>query len=149
MIVPPDLQDGILAARRAADLHPQLLDQAVLADFIVEGHFERHLRRMREAYRARLEALVEATKRHCAGGLRLHVPRMGLHAVADLEEADAERVYQEATARGVEVTPLSIYYFGRGTPANGLVLGFGPARPDAVGRGMARLADAIEAARRR
>src|SRR5262249_23156854 len=55
LIVPPDPQDGVVAARSAADQHPPSLDQAVLADFIVEGHFARHLRRMRAAYRERLE----------------------------------------------------------------------------------------------
>ena len=47
VIVPPDLQDRLVAARAAADQHPPVLDQAVLTDFIVEGHFARHLRRMR------------------------------------------------------------------------------------------------------
>jgi DNA-binding transcriptional MocR family regulator len=45
------------------------------------------------------------------------------------------------------VTPLRQYYFGRCRPANGLVLGFAPVRPDALTRGMERLAEAIEAAR--
>ena len=57
LIVPPDLRERLVAARAAADQHPPTLDQAVLADFIVGGHFERHLRRMRVVYRERLEAL--------------------------------------------------------------------------------------------
>ena len=81
----------------------------------------------------------------------------GLHAVADLEEVGAEEVFREAHARGVELMPLSAYSFGR-SPARakrraddvdrGLVLGFGSVRPDAIARGMARLAEAIDAVRR-
>ena len=62
LIVPPDLQEGLVAARAAADQHPPVLDQSILADFLVEGHFARHLRRMRVAYRERLEALTAAAR---------------------------------------------------------------------------------------
>jgi GntR family transcriptional regulator / MocR family aminotransferase len=148
LIVPPDLQDPLLAARRAADLHPPLYDQTVLADFMIGGHFERHLRRMREAYRERLEALTAAAERFCPDALHLRPVRTGLHVVADLEDADAGTVFQEAAARGVEVAPLSEYFFGRTKPINGLVLGFAAVPPEAMSEGMERLAKAIEAAGR-
>jgi GntR family transcriptional regulator/MocR family aminotransferase len=146
LIVPPDLRDSLLAARRAADVHPPGLDQAILADFIGEGHFERHIRRMRAVYRERLEALAAASERFCGGALRLRSVRTGLHAVADLEGADAEKVSREAAARGVEVTPFSAYFVGRTRPPNALVLGFGAIGPDALRKAMERLAAAIEAA---
>jgi GntR family transcriptional regulator/MocR family aminotransferase len=148
LIVPPDLRDRLLAARRAADVHPPTIDQAVLADFMLGGHFERHLRRMRAACRERMEALADAAQRHCGGALRLREVRTGLHVVADLREARAERVFEEAAARGVEVTPLSAYFLTRRAAPNSLVLGFGAVRPDAARRGMELLAASIEAARR-
>ena len=112
LIVPPDLQGGLVAARAAADQHPPVLDQAVLADFIGEGHFARHLRRMRVAYRERLEALTARRQRYCGGALRLRPTRTGLHAIADLDGVDAARVSREAERRGVEATPLSAYFAG-------------------------------------
>jgi GntR family transcriptional regulator/MocR family aminotransferase len=147
LIVPADLRQPLLAARRAADVHPPLLDQAVLADLMTAGHFERHLRRMRAAYRERLEALVAAAERYCAGALRVRTVKTGLHAVADLEGVSADRVCDEARARGVDVTALSAYYLQRPRGADGLVLGFGAVGPDAVCSGMERLAAAIDAAR--
>jgi GntR family transcriptional regulator/MocR family aminotransferase len=149
LIVPPDLQEGLVAARAAADQHPPTLDQAVLADFIGEGHFARHLRRMRVAYRERLEALTAAAERFCRGVLRVRPVRTGLHAIADLDGVEAERVSREAAARGVEAAPLAAYYAGRSQPVNALVLGFGAARPDASSRAIERLAAAIQAAGRR
>jgi GntR family transcriptional regulator/MocR family aminotransferase len=149
LIVPPDLQDGLVAARAVADQHPPVLDQAILADFIVHGHFARHLRRMRVAYRERLDALTTAADRLCRGALRVRPTRTGLHAIADLDGANAVTVSREAAARGVEATPLSAYCVGREKPANALVLGFAAVRPEAARRGMERLAAAIEAARRR
>jgi GntR family transcriptional regulator / MocR family aminotransferase len=146
--VPSALQERLVAARRVADQHPPVLDQAVLADFILDGHFSRHLRRMRMAYRERLEALTAAAERFCAGALRLRAVRTGLHAVADLDGLDAFRVSVEAAKRGVEATPLAAY-FARPTGAvNGLVLGFAAVRPDVSSRGMERLAAALAAASR-
>jgi len=148
MIVPHDLRDEMLAVRRASEVHPPRLDQAALADFMLGGHYERHLRRVRAAYRERLEALEHAVERSCAGALRLRQVRTGLHAVADLVDADARRVSEAAAGRGVEVMPLSAYYFGRSHTPNALVLGFGGVRADSIEDGMKRLATAIEATRR-
>jgi GntR family transcriptional regulator/MocR family aminotransferase len=147
LIVPPDLQGGLVAARAAADQHPPVLDQAVLADFIREGHFARHLRRMRVAYRERLEAITAAAARYCGEALRLRPTRTGLHTIADLAGADAARVSREAAGRGVEATPLAAYFARGGPRVNALVLGFAAVRPEAAWRGMERLAAAIEAAR--
>jgi GntR family transcriptional regulator/MocR family aminotransferase len=164
LIVPTDLMDRFLAARRASDVHPPFLDQAVLADFISGGHFGRHLRRMRGAYRERLEALTAAVDHCCGDALRIRSVRTGLHAVADVDGVDSEQVFREAASRGVEVTPLSDYFLDVGRPfqgrrrgaespaphtrQNGLVLGFASVRPDETRRGMDQLAAAIQAARR-
>jgi GntR family transcriptional regulator / MocR family aminotransferase len=149
VIVPPDLQERLVAARAAADQHPPTLDQAVLADFIGEGHFARHVRRMRVIYQERLEALRAAAERCCRGVLRVRPVRTGLHALADLEGVDAARVSRAAAACGVEATPAAAYFAGREPAVNALVLGFGAVRPDAANRAMERLASAIEAARGR
>jgi GntR family transcriptional regulator/MocR family aminotransferase len=149
LIVPAGIAERVRSSRRGAELHPSSLEQAVLAEFIRAGHFERHLRRMRRVYRERLFALAHAAERYCGGALRLRPVHTGLHAVADLFGVDAGGVFEEAMSRGVEVMPLSAYYFGRGRPVNGLVLGFGAVRPDAMLRGMQVLAAAIDAVRRR
>jgi GntR family transcriptional regulator / MocR family aminotransferase len=95
-----DLQERLAVARRALEFQPPVLNQAVLADFIAEGHYERHLRRMRAAYRERLDAMVSAAACFCGNALRVRPVLTGLHAVADLEEGDDERVAWEASARG-------------------------------------------------
>lgn len=147
VIVPIDLSDYVRGARRASDLHPPLLEQMALADFIREGHYATHLRRMRAVYREGREALEAAAKEFCEGALRLRTIQSGLHAVADLDDVDEERVCDEARARGLEVERLGTYYTGRRV-VNGLVLGFASTPPDVLRRGMERLAVAIDAARR-
>jgi GntR family transcriptional regulator/MocR family aminotransferase len=105
---------------------------------------------MRTEYRARLDALTEAAARHCGGLLRLRPVATGLHAVAEIDVADDTVVFREATARGVEVMPLSNFYFDRrSSPVRGVMLGFAAVRPELIDAGMERLAAAIEAARRR
>jgi GntR family transcriptional regulator/MocR family aminotransferase len=146
LIVPADLHDRLVAVRRATDLHPPALDQLVLADFMNAGHFDRHIRRMRGVYGERLEVLASAAKRYCAGALRIRPTHTGLHAVADVDGMEAAAVSAQAEARGVEVMPLSEYWLGRPAGRDGLMLGFAAVRPDALNKGMERLADAIEAA---
>lgn len=148
LVLAADLVDQARAVRKAADLHPPLLEQAVLADFIAQGHFERHLRRMRCAYHERLEGLKGAAHALGAGALSLRPIQAGLHCVADLVEADAVRVAREAAVRGVEVMPLAAYCADPGAAPQALVMGFAAVRPEDLWDGMRRLMSAIEAARR-
>ena len=67
LVVPSAVLDTFLRVRFLTDVHPSTMTQAVLADFIAQGHFERHLRRMRQLYGERQEALVGSARRHLAG----------------------------------------------------------------------------------
>ncbi|MFL6605461.1 MAG: PLP-dependent aminotransferase family protein [Steroidobacteraceae bacterium] len=147
LIVPSDLVDGFIRARMASDVHPPVLEQMILSEFMTRGHYQRHVRRMQAEYAERLHALRTALDR-TGVPLRLRPVHSGIHAVADLEDVDAERVFTEAKARNVEVMPLSAYYYGDGERSNALLLGFGACRPAAIRAGMWRLAAAIDAARR-
>jgi GntR family transcriptional regulator/MocR family aminotransferase len=146
VVVPPPLIDTLLAASRAAAQQPPMLEQMVLTDFIAGGHYERHLRRMRAVYRERLEAVVDSAARYCGESLRLKPATAGLHVVGELTGVADRQVAGAAAARGLETMPLSAYCLSSTTPVNGLVLGFGCVRPDALSEGMARLGEAIEAA---
>jgi GntR family transcriptional regulator/MocR family aminotransferase len=143
LIVPRDLSAGFVAARLAIDLHPPVLEQRVLAEFIERGHYDRHLRRMKAAYAERLDALQRAVVRSGAP-LKLRPVQSGMHAVVDLPDVSAERVHAEAAALGVESMPLSAYYCGSGRRSNALLLGFGAVAPPAIRAGVLRLARAIE-----
>ena len=148
VIVPPALVEPLRAARRAADGQPHHLDQLVLADFIAEGHYERHLRRMRAVYAERLQAVLDAAARYCGDALRLRPIAAGLHLVGEVSEPD-EEVAAAAAARRIEVMPLSAFYLSPAARINGLVLGFGCVRPQALEEGMEQLAAAIDDVRRR
>jgi GntR family transcriptional regulator/MocR family aminotransferase len=146
LIVPSDLVDGFVRARMASDVHPPMLEQMILSEFMTRGHYQRHVRRMQAEYAERLHTLRTALDRTGAP-LRLRPVHSGMHAVADLEGVDAERVCTEAAARNIEVMPLAAYYYGGGARSNALVLGFGSCSPAAIRAGAWRLAAAIDAAR--
>jgi GntR family transcriptional regulator/MocR family aminotransferase len=145
VVVPPDLVESFVAARGTGDL-PPTLEQAVMADFITEGHFARHLRRMRVEYEARQNALVEAVKQELAGALHVEPRGTGMHLVGLLpRDVPDQAVSREAAALGVEVSPLSMFY-ARRARRNGLVLGYGAVDASAIKAGMMQLARAVEQA---
>jgi GntR family transcriptional regulator/MocR family aminotransferase len=144
LIVPPDLAAAFIAARVALDQYAPGLLQAVVADFLAEGHYARHLRRMRTLYAQRQQALVMAAERECAGRLEVSPNATGLHLIGWLPEGVDERaVSRRAAAYGVEARPLSTYRVepgGRG----GLVLGYAGYDPRQIRRAMRLLAQALE-----
>jgi GntR family transcriptional regulator/MocR family aminotransferase len=146
LIVPEALVEPFVAVRASTELLPSTFDQAVLADFLGEGHFARHVRRMRGVYEERLAVLVEEAERRCGGALCLRPSGTGLHLLGELAEGMEDRVVtEEALARGVEIGPLSVYYSGTAR-RQGLLLGFAAFDPPAIRAGMERLARALDAA---
>ena len=126
VVVPRSLVDDFTNHRESIDLFSPVLEQAVLAEFLRDGHFGRHLRRMRALYEKRRDALVRGLREH-ADGLVPHNSDAGLHVTTFLaEDVDDRVVVRECARRGVESTALSSCYVGE-RARSGLVLGFGGA----------------------
>ena len=125
------------------------VEQATLAEFIEEGHFTRHVRRMRHEYALRQEALLDGVARELPGLLRAEPADTGMHLVGWLRDGALEdrRVSELAWSAGVEVAPLSQYVIGNRQPP-GLLLGFAAIRPEEMGPALRLLRRAIEEAQR-
>jgi GntR family transcriptional regulator / MocR family aminotransferase len=144
LIVPPALIDRFAEARYAMDRHSPTVEQAVLAAFIAEGHYARHVRRMRAVYAERQAALVEAGRSVLAPYLSIEPSGAGLHLVgwmhrglrAGLTDTTVARAARES---GVDVQPLSGLTGGR----SGLLLGYAAYTPGAIRGGAERLADVL------
>lgn len=144
LVIPPDLLDRFAAAISVTSRHAPLPEQAVLSDFITEGHFGRHLRRMREVYAERLGVLLESARQRLAGLLEISNIEAGLQTVGWLRNGiDGETVATAAAKRGVEVIPLSWYSRGR-LAREGLQLGFAAVDTREIRRGVQELAIALE-----
>lgn len=124
--------------------HSPLTEKAVLCDFITEGHFGRHLRRMGEVYAERLSVLLEAAREKLAGLLEVSEIEAGLQTVGWLREGiNGESATRAAAARNVEVFPLSRYTQGK-VAREGLQLGFAAVDAREIRRGVQELATALE-----
>ena len=130
LIAPRELVDGFTAAHLSTDMHAHLLDQAVLTDFIREGHFNRHLRRMRVLYGTRQKALIREADR-LRGRLRVAPSDGGLHVIGWLpKDFDDREVATAAARRDIHAWPLSLHSIEPNHPP-ALLLGYaGTTEPD-------------------
>jgi len=142
IVIPSDLVPRFAAVRDATDIFPPTLLQAVVADFVREGHFARHVRRMRALYRERRAVLVEALREELGAALRPIGDDAGMHLVASLARGDDRAPAVRAARMGLWAMPLSSCYLGRPS-RRGFVLGFGGASVTEIPRGVRRLRTAL------
>jgi GntR family transcriptional regulator / MocR family aminotransferase len=143
VVVPKDLTSAFIAARALIDWHSPSLDQATLADFISEGHFARHIRRMRTLYKERQEILVMAARRELEGLMEVAPAEAGMHLVGWLPKSVNDKTASEKAKRhGVEAAPLSAFAANELT-RGGLVLGYTGVNSKQIKDGVRRLAKAL------
>ena len=143
LVVPPELLRGFIATRRLIDVHLPLLEQMALNDFIAEGHFTRHLRKMRLLYLERRNALVDALTRELGDLLNVTVPEAGMHLVAWLPAGmSAQATTNVAAVHGLSILPIS-QSSSRPLQRDGLLLGFAGASPQELQAGVKTLAQAL------
>jgi GntR family transcriptional regulator/MocR family aminotransferase len=144
MVVPPALVDvfGRVSAAFAPGVPSSV--QAVVAEFIAEGHFAAHIRRMRRIYEERQAALYDSARRELYGLLDVARADSGLHTIGYLADSLSETaVARAAEARGIIVSPIERFSI---EPAgvNGLVLGFGGVKPPEIRKGVETLLCVLE-----
>jgi GntR family transcriptional regulator / MocR family aminotransferase len=123
-VVPRALLQAFVGARYLIDRQPATLQQAVVCEFIQEGHFAAHLRRMRQLYREQRDALAETLTRRAADQLDVAVPDQGMHLVAYLCDGSSDTAIEAAAQRaGIVVRAISRFYRAA-RPRPGLMLGF-------------------------
>jgi GntR family transcriptional regulator / MocR family aminotransferase len=148
LVVPDALVDTFIRARAINDRQGPTPNQAALAQFITEGHFERHVRRMRMLYKTRQDALVTAARRELAGLIDVAPRAAGMHLVAWLPpDRDDREASDRALAAGVDAPPLSAFC-ATDSPRPALVLGYGCIDESGIEAGVTRLASALREPRR-
>jgi GntR family transcriptional regulator / MocR family aminotransferase len=139
VVVPKQLVPSFSAIRDAADIFSSTLFQSVLTDFIREGHFARHIRRMRMLYMERRTALVNAIRDHMEGILEVIGSDAGMHLVALLAQGINDvSVSREAAGMGISAMPLSSCYL-KPPKKRGLILGYGGVNARQIHDGMQKL----------
>ena len=144
MVVPTNILDRMLTAKFAADWHSPTIDQAVVADFINEGHMMRHIRKMRSLYLERLESLMDCARSELDGLVTIARPDAGMHVVAALPVGvDDIAVAIAVNEMGVSNRPMSLCYLGR-KRTSGLILGYAAYSLEQIKHGCGQLAAALK-----
>jgi GntR family transcriptional regulator / MocR family aminotransferase len=139
VVVPKDLIRPFSAARDAADIFSSTLYQAVLTDFLGEGHFARHIRRMRMLYMDRRKTLIKAIHSEMKDMLEVVGAEAGMHLVGLLPRGTNDvGVSGRAAQRGISAIPLSTCYLIPPT-RGGLILGYGGANSHQIHDGISKL----------
>jgi GntR family transcriptional regulator/MocR family aminotransferase len=87
IVIPADLVDRFASVRFSMDIFPAFLFQEALTDFMRDGHFARHIRRMRSLYKARRAALVESLHAEFGDFLTIHGSEAGMHLTVTIPES--------------------------------------------------------------
>ncbi|MFF9914050.1 PLP-dependent aminotransferase family protein [Streptomyces sp. NPDC013457] len=149
MLVPRELLAEVVERKRTMDLGNPALDQALLAEFVTRGAYDRQLRRCQRAYRERRDALLAALAESFPGTSVSGIAA-GLHIIARVPEryGPTARFVERAAGAGVALRPLEEY--GTARPTDGavrLVLGYAHLTPSEIGRGVRLAAEACGAGR--
>ena len=143
MVLPERLVEAFASARTFVDRHPPTLDQAILAEFITEGHFGHHLRRMRQIYAERIEVLKTAADKHLDGVVDVVHAGAGVRTLGWLKTWKSDHdAAQQARKFGLEVEPLSVFTIKHKQPP-ALMLGFAGCNPAELRRGVTVLTTAL------
>ncbi|WP_233575574.1 PLP-dependent aminotransferase family protein [Noviherbaspirillum saxi] len=145
IVAPPALAQAFTQGKAIMDRHAPLVPQAVLADFIQEGHFQRHIRRTRDVYAERRDTLLRAIDARLSDRLTVGATDTGLHLpVMFRQPCDDHVIAKAGLDHGLELRGLS--YFYNETQADtrrvgvcGLLLGFAAIPPAEIRRGVDRL----------
>lgn len=149
LVVPRALCRAFREAKRLTDRHSSMLEQGALAALIGSGAYERHVRAVRRRNAERRAVLLEALAEVFGTAVRVVGAGTGLHLVVWLDAIAAAReseIAAAAAAAGVGIYPIAPLYAPETLrpPVAGLVFGYAAVEPDAIRRGVAVLAAALE-----
>jgi GntR family transcriptional regulator/MocR family aminotransferase len=141
--VPANLIEVFAAARALTDLHSSSLDQAVLAEFINERHYARHIRRMRGIYEERQRILVEEVRKNLKGMLEVAHAEAGMHLIGWLPRGiDDREVALRAAEANLKIAPVSAYCIDQ-ILRGGLLLGYTAFNERLIKQGVKKLAHVL------
>ncbi|MDN6631995.1 MAG: PLP-dependent aminotransferase family protein, partial [Enterobacterales bacterium] len=145
MVAPPQLVSQRTLLRTMASRQPPINDQRVMADFIAEGHFQPHIRRMRRAGQLRRDALLKSWCQHLSHIGSMPEVASGLLVTIRLPNFEREQtLVAQAMSAGIEITPLSSLWLPESEEnANhyGLILGVAGVSESAIERAVLKLKD--------
>jgi GntR family transcriptional regulator/MocR family aminotransferase len=143
LLCPPHLAAEVVEEKRAEDRGSPILEQLTLATLLATGKLDRHLRRVRNLYRSRRDALAQALRQH-APHVKLAGVAAGINAVAILSpETDEQTLTNAARSRDVGLYGISAYRWDHANTPPALVLGYGGLSASSIPLAIGRIADLL------
>ena len=141
LILPHALLPAYLEHFQAYFCTVPLLEQRTLAAFMEQGHWERHVRRMRTLYRKKHDALLRAVERHFGARALIVGQGAGLHVVLQLigQASGEEELIARAQSKGVGLFPFSVTYANEAPDSSRFLLGFGGLTASEIEQGVEAL----------
>jgi GntR family transcriptional regulator/MocR family aminotransferase len=145
MVAPWSMQRAFVETRHLMDRQPPSLLQSIVAEFMSQGHFSSHIRRMRQQYKAQRDALANELARHAGDVVTVDRPDQGMHLVAYLRGGVRDLAVERAAGAGGLVARAMSRTFVQARPQQGLMLGFSGFSAHVIAPAAGRLAKIIRA----
>jgi GntR family transcriptional regulator/MocR family aminotransferase len=146
VVAPEHLIPAVRGIKFLMDYHTPTFEQSVLADFIAEGHLERHVRRARTRNAARRKALLDALDEQLGDRVEVVGANAGVHVVGWLRDIDVtrlDRLKRHAAGRGVGIYPITPYYMHLPRRA-GLLFGYASLTEREIRDGVVALRESLD-----
>jgi GntR family transcriptional regulator/MocR family aminotransferase len=143
LVIPQDMIDLFTRAKSIMDRGESIIEQAALTVFMQNGHYERHIREMRNLYRERQQHVCYWSERLLSGVINIKPADTGLHLVGKLTEGDDRAIAQLMNKNGVFTPSISDYTLEyHHDPA--LIFGYAPYREAQIKKALQTMADTFE-----
>jgi GntR family transcriptional regulator/MocR family aminotransferase len=141
LVVPQSWVSLISKAKWLCDRTVPLLQQQTLTDWIAEGYFERHIRRMRQLYNLRRQVLIAALEKYFGNRITIFGANAGIHLMVKIETNLSDRlIIEKAAAVGVGLVSAAKYYLKSPKDRGEFIMGYGQLEEAQIKQGVFRLA---------
>ncbi len=139
LVAPWELVDKFRSLKRLSDMHTNSLNQLTLAQFIREGHLQRHIFRMKKVYQKRRDALINSLQYHFPEEVKIIGAATGLHLVAEFINYEFNITLLEKIAKkGLKVYPVESHSMIKGSHIKQLIFGYGHLKEELIEKGIKR-----------
>lgn len=148
MILPDNLIERTVDAKFGSDLHSPNFNQLTMARFIGEGHFERHIRKMKKTYLRRRDLIIHRLTEYFGEDINVSGINAGLHLIVKFDKVIFDkRMKRKLETNGLQVNAVSEFYFGATIPhgyEQSIIIGFGNVNETAIENGLRILREVID-----
>jgi len=140
IILPPSLVQSARSLKWLTDLHTPSLEQLVLAEFIEEGHLDRHIAKMKKLYRKRRDFLIRQLRHAFGEAVNILGHSTGIHLVAEFAGISfTPELLSVIEQYDVKVYPVTVHAFRKEVQKQRIIIGYGNLSEEKIGEGIRRL----------